>query len=145
VALADLAVVRYLQDQWRLGRQFGPANILITHAVADLASQVDAGSAQATIAEGLLNTTSVRVFLHQNPEQTPRLLAGMGLTGAEAALLGRLAPFQALWKVGDRTALVDHALAPWEWAFADTDAAMRAHRPAPDGRDGPPPAARPGG
>ncbi|MGF7239276.1 MAG: ATP-binding protein, partial [Frankia sp.] len=71
-ALEDLAIVRMLQDQWRLGRQWGCANILITHALADLRSQVDDRAAQGKIAEGLLNTTSVRVFLHQNPEQIGR-------------------------------------------------------------------------
>ncbi len=124
VALEDLAVVRFLQDQWRLGRQFGCANVLITHALGDLRSQVDDGAAQGKIAEGLLNTTSVRVFLHQNPEQIGRLLADLGLTSTEAGLLDGMPPFQALWKIGAQTALVDHLVTPAEWAFCDTDAAM---------------------
>jgi hypothetical protein len=129
-ALDDLATVRFLQDQWRLGRQWGAGNILITHALADLRSQADDGTAMTKIAEGLLNTTSVRVFLHQNPEQVARLLADMGLTGAEAGLLDQMAPLQALWKVGTDTALVDHLIASSEWGFCDTDAAMsgRTHR-----------------
>jgi hypothetical protein len=53
IALEDLAIVRYLQDQWRLGRQWGCANLLITHAVADLRSQTDDGSAQGKIAARL--------------------------------------------------------------------------------------------
>jgi type IV secretory pathway VirB4 component len=136
-ALDDLAVVRFLQDQWRLGRQWGCGNILITHAIADLRSQADDGAATGKIAEGLLNTTSVRVFLHQNPEHVAALLADMGLTGAEAGLLDRLAPFTALWKIGPHTALVDHHIADHEWAFCDTDAAMRgtAGQPALPGRD----------
>ena len=124
VALEDLAVVRFLQDQWRLGRQFGCANILITHALADLRSQVDDGAAQGKIAEGLLNTTSVRVFLHQNPEQVGRLLADLGLTTTEADVLAAMAPLQALWKIGAHTALVDHLVTDAEWAFCDTDTAM---------------------
>jgi len=135
-ALDDLAVVRFLQDQWRLGRQWGCGNILITHAIADLRSQADDGSAAGKIAEGLLNTTSVRVFLHQNPEHVASLLADMGLTGAEAELLDRLPPFTALWKVGAHTAFVDHVIGEHEWAFCDTDAAMRGAsapvRPEPD-------------
>ena len=123
-ALDDLAIVRFLQDQWRLGRQWGCANILITHALADLSSQTDDHTAQGKIAEGLLNTTSVRVYLHQQPEQVGRLLSDMGLTGVEAALLANLAPFQALWKIGAHTALVDHLIDETEWSFCDTDAAM---------------------
>jgi type IV secretory pathway VirB4 component len=124
-ALDDLAIVRFLQDQWRLGRQWGCGNILITHAIADLRSQADDGTAAGKIAEGLLNTTSVRVFLHQNPEHVASLLADMGLTGTEAELLDRLPPFTALWKVGAHTAFVDHVIGEHEWAFCDTDTAMR--------------------
>jgi hypothetical protein len=72
-ALDDLAIVRFLQDQWRLGRQWGCANILITHA-----------------------------------------------------LLPALPPFQALWKIGAQTALVEHHIDDEEWSFCDTDAAMMA-------------------
>ncbi len=95
--------------------------------MANLTSQVDVGKAQASIAAGLLNTTSVRVFLHQNPEHLHRLLDDMGLTRTEADLLARLHPFQALWKIGAHTALVDHIIAADEWTFADTDHAMRAN------------------
>jgi type IV secretory pathway VirB4 component len=124
MALEDLAITRFLQDQWRLGRQWGGANILITHALSDLRSQVDDGSAAGKIAEGLLNTTSVRVFLHQNPEQVRGLLTDLGLTGTETALLRALQPFQALWKIGTQSAVVDHMIAPWEWSLCDTDQAM---------------------
>ncbi|EFC79899.1 hypothetical protein [Parafrankia sp. EUN1f] len=125
VALDDHAIVRFLQDQWRLGRQWGAANILVTHAISDLQAQAGAGTATARIAEGLLNTTSVRVFLHQNPEQTGHLLTGLGLTTVETDLLRALPPFVALWDVGGHTALVDHIITADEWSFADTDSAMR--------------------
>ncbi len=126
IALDDLAIVKFLQDQWRLGRQWGAANILITHAIADLHSQVDTGSATARIAEGLLNTTSVRVYLHQNPEQVSHLLTDLGLTPTEATILADLPPFTALWHIGPHTALVDHLITPDEWTLADTDTAMHA-------------------
>jgi type IV secretory pathway VirB4 component len=123
-ALDDLAVVKLLQDQWRLGRQWGTGNILITHALADLRSQTDDGTAHGKIAEGFLNTTSVRVFLHQNPEQIHRLLTNLGLTTTEVNLLRDLAPFQALWKIGPHTALTNHPITGQEWALYDTDTAM---------------------
>lgn len=124
IALDDLPIVRYLQDQWRLGRQWGCANLLITHAIADLQSQTHDGTAQNKIATGLLNTTSVRIFLHQPPENI-HLLADLGLNDTEAAHLAHLAPFQALWKIGAHTALVDHHIGEHEWQFANTDTAMR--------------------
>jgi hypothetical protein len=109
----------------RLGRQWGCGNILITHALADLHSQANDGTAQNKIAEGLLNTTSVRVFPHQNPERVTGLLADMGLTATEAGLLDRLPPFHALWKIGPHTAYVEHVIGPTDWAYCDTDTAMR--------------------
>jgi type IV secretory pathway VirB4 component len=124
-ALDDLAIIRYLQDQWRLGRHHGVANILITHALTDLHSQTNDGTAQTKITQGLLNTTSVRVYLHQNPEHIHTLLHDMGLNTTQATLLNRLAPFQALWQIGTHTALVDHIITDTEWAYADTDTAMR--------------------
>ncbi|MBL7498720.1 ATP-binding protein [Frankia sp. CNm7] len=125
IALDDPAITRHLHNQWRLGRQFGQVNILITHAIADLDTQ-RAGPAFAgtRTAEGLLNTTSVRVYLHQNPEHVGRLLTDMGLTRRQAALLDQLPPFTALWQIGARTALVDHHITSDEWTFADTDTAM---------------------
>ncbi|WP_045876491.1 ATP-binding protein [Pseudofrankia sp. DC12] len=124
IALDDPAIARHLHNQWRLGRQFGQVNMLITHAIADLRTRAAASPGGATTAEGLLNTTSVRVYLHQNPEHVARLLAEMGLTHRQAALLGQLPPFTALWQIGSHTALVDHVIADDEWTFADTDAAM---------------------
>ena len=55
MALENLATVRYLQDAWRLGRQFDTGNILITHAINDLHSQSDDGSALSKIED---NATS---------------------------------------------------------------------------------------
>ena len=124
-AFEDLSVVRYLQDQWRLGRQWGVANILITHALTDLRSQTDDGTAQTKIVQGLLNTTSVRIYLHQNPEHVTDVLANMGLNSIQTALLEWLTPLQALWQIGAETILADHALSEAEWEFAGTDSAMR--------------------
>jgi type IV secretory pathway VirB4 component len=120
IALENLATVRYLQDAWRLGRQFGTANILITHAFSDLRSQADDGSALTKIADGLLHTTSVRVFLHQHNEQVAELLTRAGLTRTEAELLPHLRAGQALWKISGHSALVEHVIADTEWSFCNT-------------------------
>jgi len=124
-ALEDLAVVRYLQDQWRLGRQWGVANILITHALADLHSQTDDGTAQTKITEGLLNTTSVRVFLHQNPNTSwPAQRHGTQPVPGQPPRPPRPLPSP----LADRrhTALIDHVISDREWTFADTDTACAA-------------------
>jgi type IV secretory pathway VirB4 component len=124
-AYEDLAIVRYLQDQWRLGRQWGVGNILITHALTDLHSQTDDGTAQSKIIDGLLNTTSVRIYLHQNPEHAGSLISSMGLSIAQADLLRQLSPLESLWQIGSHSRLVAHSLSGREWQFADTDTAMR--------------------
>lgn len=116
---------RPLQTMWRLGRQFGCACTLICHSMEDFSSQVDLASAAGRMAEGLLNTTSVRVFLHQNHEQSHTLLTKMGLTVAEVSVLPRLDPHVALWKLGDHTALVRHPATGIEMAFIDTDTTIR--------------------
>jgi hypothetical protein len=126
IALSELATVRFLQDQWRLGRQWGSGNILITHAIADLRSQVGDGQAQAHIAQGLLNTTSARVFLHQNAEHLRELVVDMGLGRTEARLLATMPPLTALWHLGDHATIVEHHLTNEEWIIADTDTAMKA-------------------
>jgi hypothetical protein len=48
----------------------------------------------------------------------------LALTEAEAELLPRLTKGRALWKVGRHTAVVQHVVAPDEWAFCDTDARL---------------------
>jgi hypothetical protein len=124
-ALANEDMIRYLLDAWKVGRQFGTGNILIIHALSELAAQFDDGAASAKKALALLNTTSVIVFLHQNHDQAADLLARCGLTPAETELLPYMPPYQALWKIGDCTALTDQILFGPEHWFCDTNASMR--------------------
>jgi hypothetical protein len=124
-AIANPAMVSYLLDAWKVGRQFGTGNILIIHALSELAAQFDDGAAAVKQALALLNTTSVKVFLHQDHAQASDLIARCGLTDAETELLPRMAPYQALWKIGDRTALTDQILHGPEHWFCDTNASTR--------------------
>ena len=126
-ALGNPAMVAYLQDAWKVGRQFGTGNILIIHALSELRAQLDDGVAAVKQAEALLNTTSVKVFLHQNHDQVGDLLARFGLTPAEAARLPVMPAHQALWKIGtDYTALTNQVLhGDDEHWMCDTNASMR--------------------
>ena len=47
-----------------------------------------------------------------------------GLTGPEASIVGQLTRGRALWKLGGRTAVVQHVLGPSELEITDTDARM---------------------
>jgi hypothetical protein len=124
-ALGIPAMVSYLQDAFKVGRQFGTANILIMHALSELRAQLDDGAAAVKQAEALLNTTPVKVFLHQNPEQVADLLTRYGVSAAEAQRLPELRPHEALWKIGEHTAWVEHFTWGAEVDFCDTNKVMR--------------------
>jgi hypothetical protein len=64
------------------------------------------------------------VLFRQPTDQMRDATELLGLTAPEAQLLPRLAKGRALWKVGDRTAVVAHVIGTAERSFCDTDARM---------------------
>jgi hypothetical protein len=122
--LASERTTRYLQACWKLGRAHGVANLAVVHRLSDLRSQADDGSATAKVGMGLLGDTQTRVIFRQASDQVRDAAELLGLTAAEAALIPRLAKGRALWKLGDRAAVVQHHVGPAEAAFCDTDARM---------------------
>ncbi|HVF74831.1 MAG TPA: hypothetical protein VM938_07265 [Acidimicrobiales bacterium] len=126
-ALQNEAMVAYLLDCWKVGRQFGSGNVLILHALSELRAFFDDSSAAVKKTEALLNTTPVRVYLHQNHDQAADL-SRFGLTTAEATGLPGYPPHRGLWKIGDYTALVDHFTMGVEVGFCDTNKVMRGGR-----------------
>ena len=115
---------RYLQSCWKLGRAYGVANIAVVHRLSDLRAQADDGSAVAKVGMGLLGDTQTRVLFRQSSDQVADAADLLRLSAPEAALLPRLGRGRALWKVGDRTAVVAHVLGRSETVLADTDARM---------------------
>jgi type IV secretory pathway VirB4 component len=131
--LANPASVRHLQASWKLCRDYGVANLAIAHRIADLRSQADDGTALAKIAAGLLGDTETRILFRQAPDQIAETKALLGLSTMEADLVSRLGRGRALWKRPETSALVQHVVAPSEWAFATTDGALLGRpRPAAD-------------
>ncbi len=122
--LASERTARYLQACWKLGRAWGVANLAVVHRLSDLRAQADDGSATAKVAAGLLADTQTRVLFRQSADQVPEARQLLGLSPPEASLLTRLVRGRALWRVGGRSAVVQHAIAPGEAALCDTDAAM---------------------
>ncbi len=123
--LHDLATARWLQATFKLARAVGVANVAVVHRLSDLRAAGAAGSTQQRLAEGLLADTETRVVFGQaasEAETTRRLLR---LTGAEWDLVIRLPRGVALWKVADRSFLVEHRVGRLEFDLVDTDAAMR--------------------
>lgn len=118
----------YLQSCFKLGRTYGVANICVAHRPSDLGAQADDGTATAKIAAGLLADAATTIVLRQAPDQLDAAARSFGLTDPERAIVGHLARGRALWKVGGRTAVVQHVLSSAEVALCDTDAGMAGNR-----------------
>ncbi len=127
--LHDLATARWLQAGFKLSRAYGAANIAVVHRLSDLRAAGAEGSAQQRLAEGLLADSETKVIFAQPPSEVALAASLLGLTSVEAELLPRLPRGVALWKVGSRSFLVEHALGTEERALVDTDAAMRVSSP----------------
>ena len=116
---------KYLQACWKLSRAYGVANIAIVHRLSDLRAQSDDGSAASKVSMWLLADTQTRVVFRQSTDQVREAREMLGLTATEAALLPHLVRGRALWKVGGRSAVVEHVIAPGERAICDTDIRMQ--------------------
>ena len=122
--LGSERTTRYLQACWKLSRAYGVANLAIVHRLSDLRAQADDGTATSKLSMGLLADTQTRVLFRQSSDQVQDATELLGLTEPEAQLLPRLTKGRALWKVGDRTAVVAHVIGAAERGFCDTDARM---------------------
>jgi type IV secretory pathway VirB4 component len=123
--LSAPAAVSWLQATAKLARTNGASLVLVTHRVSDLRAAADAGSATAEAALGLLADTDTQVIYAQ-PEAERALAAQvLGLTEVEVDLVCHLPRYRALWRTGSVMGLVDHALAPGDEDFVDSDQAMR--------------------
>lgn len=122
--LSNLGAARFLQSSFKLARAFGVANLAVVHRVSDLAGSADAGSAGRAIAEGLLEDCETVVCYAQSPAAVTMTAATLGLGARERELLTGLRRGVALWRVGTRSFVVEHRLAPTERAIVDTDARL---------------------
>lgn len=122
--LADPALLRRMDTQWRLARHLGVANLLIFHKLNDLDTAGDAGSATRAIASSLLALAETRVVYRQEADQVEATGRLLGLTGAEMQLLPTLGLGQGLWRIRDHAWVVQHQMHADEAALFDTTARM---------------------
>jgi hypothetical protein len=122
--LSNLGVARWLQSSWKLSRAFGVSNIAVLHRVSDLRSVGASDSEQVALAQGLLADSETRVVYAQSPGELAVASELLSLSSTEAELLPQLRRGVALWKVGQRSFLVQHRLGPMERVMVDTDGAM---------------------
>ena len=125
--LSNLGVARWLQSSWKLSRAFGVSNVAILHRVSDLRSVGASDSEQVVLAQGLLSDSETRVVYAQAAGELEAAAELLSLSDTEVDLLPQLRRGIALWKVGQRSFLVQHRLSALERRMVDTDAAMAPH------------------
>jgi hypothetical protein len=122
--LSNLGVARWLQSSWKLSRAFGVSNVAVLHRVSDLRSVGTSDSEQVALAQGLLADSETRVVYAQAPGELETAADLLSLSPTEADLLPQLRRGIGLWKVGQRSFLVQHHLSAAERRMVDTDDAM---------------------
>jgi hypothetical protein len=122
--LSNLGVARWLQSSWKLSRAFGVSNVAVLHRVSDLRSVGASDSEQVALAQGLLSDSETRVVYAQSPGELDAAAELLSLSATELELLPQLRRGVGLWKVGQRSFLVQHRLSAVERRIIDTDGAM---------------------
>lgn len=123
--LDDLATARWSQATFKLSRSLGVCNVLVAHRVSDLKAAGADGSAEEKLAAGLLADSETRVVFGQSPSEAEETGRMLGLGATEIELISRLPRGMALWRVGNRSFLVEHLIGEEERTLVDTDGAMR--------------------
>lgn len=108
------ALLKRMDAQWRLSRHYGLANMLIFHKISDLDNVGDQGSAMRGLANSLLANAESRIIYRQESDQVGVTGQALGLTGTEQRLLPSLGTGQGLWRIKERSFLIQHQLHPDE-------------------------------
>ena len=109
---------------FKLSRGLGTQNVVVMHRLSDLRAAGAEGSREVRLAEGLLADAETKIVYAQPHDQLRQARELLGLTDTEAELLPHLRRGWALWKVGQRSFLVQHRLSSFEREIVDTDARM---------------------
>ncbi|MGZ6583146.1 MAG: ATP-binding protein [Solirubrobacteraceae bacterium] len=118
------ALLRRMDAHWRLARLYGIANMLIFHKLSDLENVGDQGSAARALASSLLANAETRIVYRQESDQLGATAAALGLTRTEQDLIPTLGTGQGLWRIKNRSFVVQHQMHPAELDLFDTTARM---------------------
>jgi hypothetical protein len=118
------ALLRRMDAHWRLARHYGIANMLIFHKLSDLDTVGDQGTAARALATSLLANAETRIIYRQEADQLGITATLLGLTGTEQKLLPSLGTGQGLWRIKERSFVVQHQLHPSELELFDTTSRM---------------------
>lgn len=119
------ALLRRMDAHWRMARHYGIANMLIFHKLSDLDNVGDEGTAAHALASSLLANAETRIIYRQESDQLGGTAAMLGLSVTERQMLPQLGTGQGLWRIKDRSFLIQHQLHPAELSVFDTTARMR--------------------
>ena len=129
--MSQPSLLRRMDAHWRLARHYGIANALIFHKLTDLENVGDSGSAMRSLANSLLANAETRIIYRQESDQLGVTAKTLGLTTTERKLLPSLGVGQGLWRIKERSFVVQQQLHPAELELFDTSA--RASGLAPGG------------
>jgi hypothetical protein len=120
------------QERTKLSRDHNVASVYLLHKLADLKASGDAGSRTRQIAESLVADCATRVVYSQPPSESATLRDVVGLTETEIGIVTSprlMRTGQALWKLADRSFLVQTVLASEEHALVVTRDTMTSTAP----------------
>lgn len=123
------ALLRRMDAHWRMARHYGIANMLVIHRPSDLDNVGDTGSAQRALAAALLANAETRVIYRQETDQLGATAQALGLNRTEATLLPTLGVGQGLWRIRNRSFLVQAQLHPDEAQLFETGAKASGNSP----------------
>ena len=123
--LGNLETAEWLAASYKLARSHGVQYVAVLHRLSDLLAAGAEGSRQMKLARGLLSDSETVVAYSQPPAEIAATRSLLELNDLEADYLAHLPRAMALWKVGQRSFLVEHVLAAGERNIVDTDARMR--------------------
>jgi type IV secretory pathway VirB4 component len=122
--LRQPSLLARMQSQWKLSRALGIANLMIIHRISDLDAVGEADSSSRNLALGLLADCSTKIIYAQEAGEAPATGAALGLTATEIAELPDLRRGEGLWRVDERSFVVQHMCTTGELALFDTNARM---------------------
>ena len=124
--LGNLETARSLAASYKLARWSGVQYLAVLHRLTDLDAAGSAGSEQVSLAQGLLRDSGTTVvYGGQSAAEVAVCRELLGLNDIEAELLPGLPRGRALWRLGERSFLVDHLVGREEREVIDSDARMR--------------------
>jgi type IV secretory pathway VirB4 component len=127
MALALAREAEAAQERTKLSRDHNVQSLYLIHKLADLKTAGDEGSRVRQIAENLVADCATRVVFAQPLSEAQTLREIVGLTETEIRIVTSpraMRTGQALWKLGDRSFLVQTLLSPDELALVQTREAM---------------------